>query len=408
MVDADGPSASGEARGGRGSLWDLAPSTLLAVAEAAELVGVPRAELERRLDTGDLLFETDPRRGRDVRLVRVVDLRDAFEAAGEAQPSGAPIGPSGAPGGPSGAPDGPTQRALDREAPPSPTALAPLLSELRARLEDAERERRASTAGLLLAQRRLLALESNAQPAPWHRRSNVWTGALATVAVTALWFDLSGRLSVVGAAARDGQGAVVGATQRLGGEVDALQGRLASLVSEAQRASDEAALTRRIAESRAADEASARRADSERSEREREALLARLDELRRDAEAARATLGVERDASARERARFTERLDGAERDLERTRLAVEAERRLAAEDRAAFAARLAEAERDYSAQRSQASATLDGLAQEVEGLRAATRRADEAALRLERSTPPAAPAPWIKELLRRVRFVVGV
>jgi hypothetical protein len=359
-------------------LAELAPSTPLTVVEAAALAGVTTAELERSLDSGELLYETAKRDGREVRLVRVVDLREAFSAEPAPEPEPEP------------------EPELARD-PVSDTALVPLLGELRARVEEAERERRASTAGLLLAQRRLLELETAARPVPWRRRTEVWTGVCATCAVGALWLDLSGRLGEVRTATRDGQSMLSGTAARIDADVGGLETQLATLVTASERAREEAEAARRIAESRAAGEATARRVELERMEREREALAERLAELRRDAEAARATLGVERDAGARERERFAQRLDSAERDLERARAAVEQERRAAADDRAAFLAQLAELERAERERAALANSTLGGLAREVEGLRAATRRAEDAAQRLETATqvqavsPPAGP-----------------
>jgi hypothetical protein len=375
-------------------LAELAPSTPLTVVEAAALAGVTTAELERHLDSGELLYETAKRDGREVRLVRVVDLREAFtaEPAPETEPE-PELQSAAPPPNVSRAPhrEGSTERARE---PVSDTALVPLLGELRARVEEAERERRASTAGLLLAQRRLLELETAARPVPWRRRTEVWTGVCATCAVGALWLDLSGRLGDVHTAARDGQSVLSGTAARIDADVGGLETQLATLVTASERAREEAEAARRIAESRAAEEATARRVELERMEREREALAERLAELRRDAEAARATLGVERDAGARERERFAQRLDSAERDLERARAAVEQERRAAADDRAAFLAQLAELERAERERAALASSTLGGLAREVEGLRAATRRAEDAAQRLETVTrAPAGPAP---------------
>jgi len=379
----------------RRSLWDLAPSTPLEVEEAAELAGVPVRELERHLESGALLFETGRRNGKDVRLVRVVDLRDVFDAR-EPEP---PPPASRLTGDPADEGDTETERpaaaerpVADRvetarsgpeghvaERPAADTALAPLLTELRARLDEAERERRASTAGLLLAQRRLLALETSAQPVPWHRRSALWTGAFATVAGLALWVDLSGRLGDVAAAARDGQGALAGTADRLDAEVGGLGRQLTTLVETSERARQEAEAARRVAEARAAEEAATRRAELERMERERETLVTKLDELRRDADAARASLDVERDAGSRERERFAQRLDAAERDLTRAREAVEAERRLATEDRAAFLARLDAVQRAESEREAASREALVGLARELEALRAQTAAAEAAA-----------------------------
>jgi hypothetical protein len=142
--------------------------------------------------------------------------------------------------------------------------------------------------------------------------------------------------------------------------------RLEEWTAASHLAHGELEAARRIAEGRAADEAAARRAEQQRMEREREVLTGRLDELRRDAEAARATMGLERDASARERAAFTLRLEGAERELERTRSALEEERRLAASDRARFLEQLQELERATASHSQAARSTLGTLAEELE------------------------------------------
>ncbi len=393
------------------TLRDLAPSAALTLAEAARVVGVAEAELAALVQSGALLSETARRAGKDVRVVRVVDLRDLFEeppqglaaepAAERAiEPESEPVQPpplapppAGAP--PMGAPtpgaepaaspraaavDGATVRGSNDVA-----TLAPVLAELRARLDEAERERRASTAGLLLAQRRLLELEAVRGPVPLYRRAGLWTGLMAMSAIGALWFDLSGRLGAVRTATASAGERLSSTAQRLDEEVAGLDARLATLVEQSTGARNEAEAARRIAEARAAEEALQRRAELERATRERDALLARLDELRRDADAARAALGLEREASARERSRIDEQLAAAERELSRARAAVEDERRMAAQDRSAFLQRLEGLEGTARARELAAAEALAALARDTTSLRAATARAEDVASRLEAS-----------------------
>lgn len=57
-----------------------APAELLTIGEAVRLLGLSEALLRRRIKSGRLLHETGRRGGREVRLVRVVDLLEVFGA----------------------------------------------------------------------------------------------------------------------------------------------------------------------------------------------------------------------------------------------------------------------------------------------------------------------------------------
>ena len=72
-------------------------SDLLTVGQAGRLLGISEALLRRRIKSGRLLHETGRREGREVRLIRVVDLMDGFGSS-RSDPFGMPAaGPAVAP-----------------------------------------------------------------------------------------------------------------------------------------------------------------------------------------------------------------------------------------------------------------------------------------------------------------------
>lgn len=89
----------------RKALEGHAPSELLTIGEAGRLLALSEALLRRRVKSGRLLHETGRRAGREVRLIRVVDLLDVFGSLGRA-----PSEELG--GGATAAPDPPGAEAL--------------------------------------------------------------------------------------------------------------------------------------------------------------------------------------------------------------------------------------------------------------------------------------------------------
>ena len=137
----------------------LDPSSALSFAEAAVLAGVEPERIAALADSGELLHEGPRTRSRDDRVVRLVDLADLFpHVLGREVPSvGGVAGREAA------------LREVDVPRPDlaeeilasgaSRDALVELAQDLETRLDLAERERQASTASLLMAQRRVLDLE---------------------------------------------------------------------------------------------------------------------------------------------------------------------------------------------------------------------------------------------------------
>lgn len=388
---------------------ELEPGTPLEVPRAARLAGCPEARLRGLMEQGQLLFEVQRRGGKEIQIVRYVDLVDAFP-----ERFVAPGPPGEAPAAISQGSTGPERRVPQADAErPGPQAgpedpetaeggarLAALqesqrvlqaqledLGEQRARLRQqgdelrqqlvrVEQERQASTAGLLMMQQRLMELEAGpvvTLDRPAYRRPLVWWAVgSGLVLVLALQSIASMRRSF--AAHSDGLSARMGEAQR-------------ALEAEVSAASRERARARAAAE--AQDEAQERafdqwliqqeqrlREQQERMREDREAFAAALEAERRSAEALRlaldAQLEVERQGSAEERQRAAAKIADLESRAASAWQRLEDERAQAAAESAEQAAEIeARIERE-----ARARGVLDGrLAQMQESLDATTRKA---------------------------------
>lgn len=209
---------------------DPDPFEALTLAEAAGAAAVSEAVIRRRVESGELLHEVGRRRGKEVTLVRRMDLALLWPEVLPAVPvpgpqqvqTPEPASPqSSAPEAPATAqPAGPSQAEeerdhLARQSHAFEVRLASLQSandaltsqvkdlqyqrsdlkdqcaDLRGRMVLVERERQVSTAGLLLAQRRLLQLEAvdaRTIEVPWTRRPAIWGAACLTVVFGWGWF----------------------------------------------------------------------------------------------------------------------------------------------------------------------------------------------------------------------------
>jgi predicted nucleic acid-binding Zn-ribbon protein len=215
----------------------IAPAATLTIERAARLAGVPEDELWGRMQAGELLYESgrgrsSTRRGGegDV-LVRAVDLAALYPKV-RLKSAGSPVSrpkerpwksPGPTPSPPKPANEVPAARSIatpiaPQSAPPlaGPTVdvagaltsrldaietasgdlrtqltdlrsqrqdLVTQCDDLRSRLDRAERERQASTAGLILAQSRILELEAPvvAVDPPWRRRTTYALGAVVVL-----------------------------------------------------------------------------------------------------------------------------------------------------------------------------------------------------------------------------------
>ena len=168
----------------------LEPSSALSFAEAAVLAGVEPECIAALADSGELLHEGSRDRSRDERVVRLVELAELFpHVLGGRIPA--------APADPDGAPDGDLAlREVDVPRPDlaeeilasgaSRDALVELAQDLETRLDLAERERQASTASLLMAQRRVLDLELRLRRRPWFLAGTAAATVLSCVALLVL------------------------------------------------------------------------------------------------------------------------------------------------------------------------------------------------------------------------------
>ena len=334
-----GVGSSEQSRG----VGELDPSTAVTVEEGARLVGTTEESLRGRVEVGEILHETARRGGREVILIRLFDLLDAYPVEG--------TGVSAARPDRAGSPAAePVDQAVDQirvadevEATPvegagptveqgavlaRPESEAPLqpdqrggepgverqfrsteslelrherleserrdlelrCAELSERLRDAEAERQANGAGLLLAQKRLAALDGGSATIvispPWWKRSRTW--GVAGILMLAWVFGLQ--------------------QSRSEAELQALRATLIPAVEEA-----------RLSRSHLADQMARRevlfqetlvdlREDALDA---RVAMLARLDELVGHAEGLSRELDEERSRSATSRALFEEELDAA-------------------------------------------------------------------------------------------------
>lgn len=385
---------------GRLEPGSLDPSEALTVSEAARLVGVSEAALRRKIQSGSLLHEVGRRGGREVQLVRLFDLADEYPDVWV--PGDAPAGDRGE--GPGAAPEartaegtaGEPDRAAAAPAPPDEASAPPAseddgaqleagamrrrnhafevrlaalqssnqaLSEqvrdlqaqrgdlrdqcgdLRGRLTAVEKERQASTAALLMAQRRLLEIEARpapleVPPARW-RRGGTWVALI-----------LVGGLAFV--ALRQVRG---------GRELEDLHALVAPALVRAEE--DRARLAEEVERRRQAFEASLVEVREE-SQASRSALLGQLQELVDRSEQLTATLDSEREMSAAARGRLEVELAATRREAESARRALEDERELRV-------AALREGER----QRGELDERLASLAEQVSASGAAAARVGE-------------------------------
>lgn len=338
----------------------LEPSSALSFAEAATLAGVEPERIAALVDSGELLHEGSRDRRRDGRVVRLVDLADLFpQVLGRDEPSAVGEPSSGGAG----------ESALRQVDVPRPDladevlasgasrdALVELAQDLEARLDLAERERQASTASLLMAQRRVLDLELRLRRRPWSRAGAAAATVLSCVALIALvrlpqlvretaaeelgaargetMNELRKLESAAEAALADAAAERAAAGRRAEEAVSAAVASAAAIAADARDA-------RLAAEQRAA--AAAARAEGERGELE--AALAGLESRLRAAEERdqrrAAELEVARDGASRERIRFEQRLEEAERAAQAARTALADERRLGAAERERHSAQMA-------------------------------------------------------------------
>lgn len=350
----------------------LEPSSALSFAEAATLAGVEVERIQALADSGELLFEGSRDRRRDRRIVRLIDLADAFPhvLGRPAEPEAVLPDPGPAPA--EAAPVAAAEpvavlREVDVPRPDlaeevlasgaSRDALVELAQDLETRLDLAERERQASTASLLLAQRRVLDLELQLRRRPWSRAG---AAAAALLSITALVAVL--RLPGLVRAAADeelGSARTEAATEMRAlreaaeqsladaaasrkAETQRLEAALAAATASAEDVARQARDGRVAAEERAA--AQAARFDGERKELSDalEGLEARLRAADERDQRRAAELEVARDGASRERLRFEQQLEEAKRAAAAARAALAEERRLGATERDRHTAQMEE------------------------------------------------------------------
>ncbi|QDV07164.1 hypothetical protein Poly30_26830 [Planctomycetes bacterium Poly30] len=381
----------------------LDPASPLTVAEAAALAGVPLATLEAQLDDGSLLFETGQGGRAGNRIVRLMDLADLY-------PKLRP-GAAGPPAEPD--PEEPSESTVParvdsrvnslgaddsiagavRASGADRNALIELCQDLETRLDLAERERQASTASLLMAQRRVLDLERRDE-----RRPIAWMAAATLgvfgVALAILAFRLP---STVRAAAREELGVLQSdfeeRTARMRESLDASMASLAGSMSAAME--------------------TAREEERELLKSEREAQAAQIAALEARLAEARALQLSETEALTRELTRQVTD-EAAERlaaDVEERRVRNEAlELRLRAAEalgdsaREALAQERSVSEAEREAFRQQLEETLE---RHDEALKAALARLEASGERpapaAEPSEKESTPAPWWKRALGDLR-----
>ena len=372
----------------------LDPGALFTLEEAAGRVRVPVEDLEARCDRGELLYETRRRGRKEVRCVRGLDLAEAFPGA----PGVAPRTPR--PNPPQPTAEAPASEGADapssadqvsvsasrgdqgdgiaeavRSSGTSRDALIGLCQDLETRLDLAERERQASTASLLMAQRRVLELELQERSRPWRRASAAALGLMSVSALTVTAM-LPGRLEER-AADRE-----VALRAQLDGDLGRLQASMGAMVTASGE--ERAALAARLEASSAALDDERRRVErlmaeaaDERSRAEAArlagleqlgALEERLVESDRQAVRRSAELGVIVEASARDRVRFDERIAAAERSAAAARAALSEAQASAAQERAGFQGELAAVENQRAAELAARTAEIESLRGEVRSL----------------------------------------
>ncbi|MEM1448153.1 MAG: hypothetical protein AAGI22_03530 [Planctomycetota bacterium] len=346
----------GDARESTGS---LDPSTRLTLREAATLAGVDESALAQLCDDGVLLFETERRRRKEVRVVRLRDLADVHpEVLGRA-----PDSPRDAPAEADASEDVEAVEpavavAADsvadavRSSGTSRDALIELCQDLETRLDLAERERQASTASLLMAQRRVLDLELQARPRPWARAGGALLGLLSVAVLGLVWKLPAAVRSEAASEAEALRSALTAdlesvrhelqtATSAHEDEREMLVERLETsdgIVAEGRRAFEELAREARVERVASGEERA--RLEGALRELEQRLVAAEGESGRR-----RAELDLLVESAGRDRARFAERLAATERALDDARAQLAGERRASADDRATFERTLAEIER---------------------------------------------------------------
>ena len=341
------------AEGGQNRHQD--PATALTTAEAATMAGVDVSEIESSMADGALLFETQRLKGREVPMIRLMDLADLYPALGpeaEAAPAEEPLSlpklfsvePEPEPGEEEVIVD----QLVDQEAgtvaeavrasSADRGALIDLCQDLETRLDLAERERQASTASLLMAQRRVLDLEQQGGRRP------MAVAAAATLGLFGLTLAiLAFRLpNTVSAAARDevrqaesrfaAQSAQLGATIEASLAAARTQERARSYADRIQYESQIAALETRLGESR----------KLQLAELEKVAALA-VEAAAAERSAAAVQRAVDSEQRRDELALWETRIQDAELVAAAAREALEQERVASGADRAAFRAELGEA-----------------------------------------------------------------
>ena len=328
----------------------------LTLEEAATLADVSLGEIEALVRDGTLLSERQRTGGLDVTVVRLIDLGDVYpRVVGRAPSEERTVDRGSKPAGDEAS----TPQRLGSEATidladsvrasgANRDALIDLCQDLETRLDLAERERQASTASLLMAQRRVLDLEVLVRRRPWYADGAKLAAAAGIgAAVLALVALLRVPTAVEQAVAEERESFA----QELG---DAREDARATLLNALAEARDE----------RHTLEASIRALDAER-QRER--------------------LEIERDAEAR--------LAAKDRVLAEERTRVQGER-------VAFQTRIRE---DLKAELTMARDREKKLAQQVvEAVQELRELEEERAAAM--LPPPPPPSNWYETLIRRERI----
>ena len=254
-------------------------------------------------------------------------------------------------------------------------ALIGLCQDLETRLDLAERERQASTASLLMAQRRVLDLELQGRSGSWVRAGGAALGlmsisALAVMAMLPGWLDdrASGREASQSAQLTAELGRLEVSMGTLaaasGEERAALAARLDARTDALERSRSRAAqLTAEASVDRAQAEAARLASAEQLRELEDRLVAADRQAVRRGAE-----LEIIVESSARDRARFDERLAAAERDAVAARAALDDARVRSVEDRQAFERQSVAAEEERAAQHALRALETEALRAEIRGL----------------------------------------
>jgi len=263
-------------------------------------------------------------------------------------------------------------------------ALIGLCQDLETRLDLAERERQASTASLLMAQRHVLDLELRGRSGSWVRAGGAALGlmsvsALVVMAMLPGWLDdrAAGREALQGAQLTAEIGRLEASMGSLAAASDeeraALSAQLEARTAQLATRTESLVAERRLALQAMADAA----AERERAEEVRLANIEQLNQLEErlvasDRQAVRrsAELGVIVESSARDRARFDERLAAAERSAGAARDALSEARARSAEERRRYEDQLAAAEAERAAQHAARAAEAQALRAEIRGLMA--------------------------------------